>query len=147
MEQPVFQTKPDCQLYPPMKHYNSRGFSLVEMLIALLILSVSILGMTSLTLTSIRTNLDNDLRNGAVRITTEVAEDLGAMPIEDVVSTPVLTPETRQVSIRGVNVPYTVTRTVTSLTNDLRQIDITVSYTSKGVTKTNSAVVYKHRAS
>lgn len=147
MEQPAFQIEPDGQLYHSMKHHDSRGFSLVEMLIALVILSVSILGMTSLTLTSIRTNLDNDLRNAAVRVTTEVAEDLGAMSIEDVVSTPVLTPEVRQVSIRGTNVPYTVTRTVTSLTNDLRQVDITVSYTSKGVTKTNSAVVYKHRAS
>jgi hypothetical protein len=100
--------------------------------------------MTSLTLTTMRTNFDNDLRNAAVRITSEVAEDLGATPIENVVSTV----ETRQASIRGTNVPFLVTKTVPSpLSNDLRQVNITVSYTSQGVTKTNSAVVYKHRAS
>lgn len=124
---------------------DARGFTLIEMLIALVILSVSILAMTSLTLTAIRANLDNDLRNAAIRLTAEVAEDLGAMPIESVVAT--VTPETRQVSIRGGVFPYQVTRTVTTLTNDLRQVNITVSYTSQGVTKTNSAVVYKHRAS
>jgi hypothetical protein len=79
-------------------------------------------------------------------LTAEVAEDLGAMPIEDVVATPVGTPETRQVRIRGGNFPFNVTRTVIPLTNDLRQVNITVSYISKGATKTNSAVVYKHRA-
>jgi prepilin-type N-terminal cleavage/methylation domain-containing protein len=124
---------------------DARGFTLIEMLIALVILSVSILAMTSMTLTAIRTNLDNDLRNAAIRLTAEVAEDLGALPIESVVATG--TPETRQVSIRGGVFPYQVTRTVTPLSNDLRQVNITVSYTSKGVTKTNSAVVYKHRAS
>lgn len=142
MEQPVFQTDLSY-LIPPTKQRDSRGFSLVEMMVALVILSVSILGMTSMTLTTIRTNLENDLRNGAVRVTTDVAEDLGAMPIEDVVTGT----ETRQVSIRGSNVNYSVTRTVTPLTNDLRQVNITIGYTFKGVPKTNSAVVYKHRAS
>jgi Tfp pilus assembly protein PilV len=117
------------------------------MLVALVILSVSILGMTSLTLTTMRANFDNDLRNAVVRVTSEVAEDLGATPIESVVSTPTGTPEIRQASIRGTNIPFEVTRTVIPLTNDLRQVNITVSYTSNGITKTNSAVVYKHRAS
>lgn len=145
MEQPVLQTDPDCHSIYRIKRFDARGFSLVEMLIALVILSVSILGMTSLTLTTMTANFDNDLRNAAVRVTSEVAEDLGATPIESVVST--VTAEIRQASIRGTNFPFEVTRTVIPLSNDLRQVNITVSYTSKGVTKTNSAVVYKHRAS
>lgn len=130
------------------KHSESRGFSLVEMMVALVILSVSILGMTSLTLTSIRTNVENDLRNAAIRLTSEIAEEVGAMPIENVVATPVGTPETHQVRIRGTNVAFKVARVVTPLTNDLRQVDITVTYSFKGTdNKSNSAVVYKHRAS
>lgn len=147
MEQPVMQTEPSPLTFASTKRSASRGFSLIEMLVALVILSVSILGMTSLTLTTMRANFDNDLRNAAVRITSEVAEDLGAAPIETVVTIPVSTPQTRQASIRGTNFPFNVTMEVTPLTNDLRQVNITVSYTSKGVTKTNSAVVYKHRAS
>lgn len=144
MELAVFQTKAFNRLRPLHRlHCNAQGFSLIEMLIALIILSVSILGMTSVTLLTMRTNLENDLRNAAIRVTTEVAEDLGAMPIENVIDGI----ETRQTSIRGINIPYTVVLDVENLTNDLRQVNITVSYTSKGVTKTNSAVVYKHRAS
>ena len=139
----VFQTDKTS----PTKRRDPRGFSLVEMLVALLILSVSILGMTSLTLTTIRTNVENDLRNAAIRLTSEVAEDLGALPIEDVVATPVGSPETRQVSIRGTNVAFTIARVVIPRTNDLRQVNITVGYTYKGIPKSNSAVVYKHRAS
>lgn len=145
MTQTVIQIDPSLLTSASTKRSAPRGFSLIEMLIALVILSVSILGMTTLTLTAMRANFDNDLRNAVVRVTSEVAEDLGAMPIENVVST--VTPETRQANIRGINVPFLVTRTVFPLTNDLRQINITVSYTSNGVTKTNSAVVYKHRAS
>lgn len=132
---------------PLMLRRDQRGFSLIEMLIALVILSVAILGMTSVTIMTIRTNLENDLRNAAVRVTAEVAEDLLAMPIEDVASTPTGSPETRQMNVRGADVSFEVTRVVSSLSNDLRQINITVSYIIKGVTKTNSAVVYKHRAS
>lgn len=121
----------------------ARGFTLVEMLIALVILSIAILGMTSLTLTTIRTNQGNDLRNAAVRVTSEVVEEQLSLPIESVVSGT----ETRQVSIRGTNVPFTVTRTMTPLTTDLRQVDITVTYTVNGVNRINSAVIYKHRAS
>lgn len=147
MTQIVTQTDPSLLMAAATKRSDPRGFSLVEMLIALVILSVSILGMTSLTLTTMRANFDNDLRNAVVRVTSEVAEDLGATPIESVVSTPSGTPEIRQASIRGTNIPFEVTRTVIPLTNDLRQVNITVSYTRNGITKTNTAVVYKHRAS
>lgn len=145
--QNAFRTEAASNCFPAVRLNSRRGFSLVEMMIALVILSVAILGMTSVTLMTIRTNIENDLRNAVVRVTSEVAENLVSMPIDDVVATPTGTPEIRQVSIRGTNVPFSVIRVVTSLSNDLRQIDITVSYSSKGVTKTNSAVVYKHRAS
>lgn len=122
---------------------DRRGFTLIEMMIALVILSVAILGMTSLTLTTIRTNSENELRNAAVRVTSEVAEDLGALAIEDVIDGT----STRQVNIRGVNVPFTVILDVESLTNDVSQVEIEVRYTIRGIQKNNSAVVYKHRAS
>lgn len=143
MGQTVLQNNSKIVLPTSSAQRNHRGFSLIEMMIALVILSVSILGMTSLSLTMMRSNNETEMRNAAVRLTSEVAEDLGALTIEDVVDGT----STREVSIRGKNIPFTVILDVESLTNDVSQVDITVSYIIKGITKTNSAVVYKHRAS
>lgn len=139
---------------------DSRGFSLVEMMIALFILSVSILALLSLTLTSIQVNLRNDIRNTAIRLTNQTAEILLVQPIGNVVSgglTPydgtnsALSPDFRQYpnplqTIRGSTQTYAVTWVVANLTNDLSQITITVQYNYKGTQYTNSTVVYKHRA-
>lgn len=120
---------------------NCRGFTLVEMLIALLILSVSILALTSVTLTSIRTNLDNDLRNAAVRLTGEITEDLFIMPFDSLVST--TTPETRTVKLRGMDQTFDVSWTVTATTATLKQVAIVVSYNIKGKPYTNRSVIYR----
>lgn len=142
---------------------GQEGFSLPEMMIALLILSVSILGFTSLILTSIQVNYQNDLRNTAIKLTSETAEILLAQPI-DYIITGGLTPYNNtntalgsglnaykkfpnpDQTVRGHNVPYTVTWTATSLTDYLKKIEIAVRYTYKGRELRNDAVVYKNRA-
>ena len=86
--QNAFRTEAASNCFPAVRLNSRRGFSLVEMMIALVILSVAILGMTSVTLMTIRTNIENDLRNAVVRVTSEVAENLVSMPIDDVVATP-----------------------------------------------------------
>lgn len=139
---------------------DSRGFSLVEMMIALFILSVSILALLSLTVTSVQVNLQNDIRNTAIRLTNQTAEILLVQPFGNVVSgglTPydgtnaALSPDFRQYpnplqTIRGSTQTYTVAWVVSNLTNDLSQITITVQYNYKGTQYANSTVVYKHRA-
>lgn len=139
---------------------DSRGFSLIEMMIALFILSVSILALLSLTLTSIQVNMRNDIRNTAIRLTNQTAEILLVQPIGNVVSgglrpydatNAALSPNFNQYPdpdpiLRGSKQAYTVTWVVSNLTNDLRQITITVQYNYKGTQYTNSTVVYKHRA-
>ncbi len=139
---------------------DSGGFSLIEMMIALFILSVSVLALLNLTITSIQVNLQNDLRNTAVRLTNQTAEILLAQPIANVVSgglTPydgtntALTPDYRQYpnpvqTLKGGTQTYSVSWVVSNLTNDLRQITITVQYSYKGTQYTSNTVVYKHRA-
>lgn len=58
----------------------NKGFSLIEMMIALFILTVAVLGLLDLTITSIKTNMQNDIRNTAVRLTSQTAEVLLARP-------------------------------------------------------------------
>lgn len=118
------------------------GFTLVEMMVALVILSVSILALTSVTITAMKVNLDNDTRNTAVRLTSEVTEDLFREPFDSLVSS-VDPHETRTVQLRGASKDFTVKWTVTSTTATLKQILIEVSYKIKDKTYTNQSVVYR----
>jgi prepilin-type N-terminal cleavage/methylation domain-containing protein len=118
------------------------GFSLLEVLIATVILSVSILALTSLTITSMQVNLENDLRNASVRLTTETVETFLTQPIDGIVSGTTL----RDLNIRGGSQRFTINWTVVSLTNDLLEIQIQVAYIHRGQTRTNNSVLYKHRA-
>lgn len=139
---------------------NDSGFSLLEMVIANFILVISILGLLSLTTTSMGVNKQNDIRNTATRITAQVAEILDAQPIDNVVTgglspydntnTAIKNPDFKQYpnpnqTIRGFTQSYNVTWTVTTLTNDLREVQIAVQYTYQGRPYSNNTVIYKHR--
>lgn len=161
-------------VYPLLSTH--KAFSLVEMMIALFILTVAVLGLLELTITSIKTNLQNDMRNASIRLTSQTAEILLAQPI-DSVATCGLTPDASgsnyissytyssantclytpsgldyrrypnpSQTIRGGTVSYNIYWLVSSPTNDLRQIEITVSYFYRGQQYSNRAVIYKHRA-
>ncbi|MBI5874446.1 MAG: prepilin-type N-terminal cleavage/methylation domain-containing protein [Deltaproteobacteria bacterium] len=149
------------------------GFSLIEMMIALFILTVAVLGLLELTITSIKTNMQNDMRNASIRLTSQTAEILLALPI-DSVATCGLTPDASgsnynslytysasntclytsdyarypnpSQAIRSGTVNYNIYWSVSSPTNDIRQITITVSYFYRGQQYSNTAVIYKHRA-
>lgn len=124
-----------------LKRERQNGYSLIEVMFALVILSVAILGLASLTTRMVQVNQENDLRNMAVQLTTETAE----RTLGESIDTMVDTTEDRDVKVRGVNKQFTIVRDVTPLTTDLRQVDITVSYTLRGQTMQNRAVIYKHR--
>ncbi|WP_298037690.1 prepilin-type N-terminal cleavage/methylation domain-containing protein [uncultured Desulfuromonas sp.] len=140
----------------PFSH-EMKGFTLVEMMIALFILSVSILGLTAATLTVMRTNLDNDVRNAAVRLTKELAEDLFAADFEassltetttTTESGTVTTPHsaTRLVRLRGAEKSFSLSWEVNAKTNDLKEVEITVSSQLGDKTIENKSAIYKHRA-
>lgn len=67
---------------PIARRNAAEGFSLIEMMIALFILTVAVLGLLDLTITSIKTNMQNDIRNTAVRLTSQTAEVLLARPFD-----------------------------------------------------------------
>lgn len=67
-----------------VKSNNKKGFSLIELMIALFIITVAVLGLLTLTITSIQTNMQNDIRNTATRLTSQTAEILLARPIDTI---------------------------------------------------------------
>lgn len=121
---------------------NVNGFTLLEMLIALVILSISILGLTGTILTSMQTNLRNDLRNTAVSLSSQVSSELISTSFDGIADDS----ETRSVTVRGSTIPYEISWSVTDLSNDTVQIDLSVQYSYRGQDFTNNTVLYKHRA-
>lgn len=138
----------------------AKGFTLIEMMIAMFILSVSILALLSLTVTSIQANLQNDVRNTAVRLSSQAAEMLLAQDFNRIAAgglTPydgtnsALLPDYKQYpnpaqTIRNATQTFNVTWTVSPSTTDLREIVITVQYTFRGKSYNNTTVIYKHRS-
>ncbi len=123
---------------------NKEGFTLLELLVALVILSISLIAFANVIVISMRMNKQNDCRNAAVRLTSKTAEDFLAQPMGSLADG--TTNSTVSLPIRGGALPYRVSSTIVTLNNDLKQINITVQYTISGQQYTNNAVIYKHRA-
>lgn len=147
------------------------GFSIIEMIVAVFILSIGMLALMTLTLTSMEVNLENDIRDTAVRLTGEVSEMLLAQDFCSVTSgglTPydgtntALLPDWRQYpspvqKVRSATLTYNVTWVVTStgavvcdeVSPTLKQITITVELLNPfGKDRkrfTNVATFYKTR--
>jgi prepilin-type N-terminal cleavage/methylation domain-containing protein len=58
---------------------SKKGFTLIELMIAVFIIAISMLAMVSSMMTAIRVNVDNDARNTAIRLTNQTAEILHAL--------------------------------------------------------------------
>lgn len=142
------------------RNSHSKGFSLVELMIALVILQISLLGLLSGLVNSIAVNLDNELRNTAIRITNQTAETIHSLDFND---NEVLSgthyrypsgysqqdlkgfPQTVQDIRGGFQQPYSISWTVTDQGTELKQVLITVQYTNPhGENLSNNAVIYKH---
>ncbi|MGB9715459.1 MAG: type IV pilus modification PilV family protein [Thermodesulfovibrionales bacterium] len=145
---------------------NNKGFSLVELMVALVLLMISLLGLLAVMANSISANLNNELRNTAIRLTTQTAETLQSLDFEDewVIDTSSGTtylradtgtddadqdskgfPEEAQ-NIRGFQQTYNISWTVRDLSSNLKEITVSVQCTTpRGELINNDAVIYKHR--
>ena len=151
---------------------NNNGFSLVELLVAVAIIAVTLLALCSAMVNAISANLGNELRNTAVRLTNQTAEVLLALPIESIQSCGATAdplarnynasytydssnaclgidtdyqkyPRPEQ-SVKGFQQSFNVIWNITSLSDNLRQVTITVAYRHREEHFENSAVIYKH---
>ena len=56
--------------------YSARGFSLIEVMVALLVLAIGVLGMLMLQMTSLRTSRETLMQSSALQLATDIAEQL-----------------------------------------------------------------------
>lgn len=134
------------------------GFSLIEMMIAILIIMVSMLALLAMILVSINTNMTNDLRNRAISIANQTAEALLALPLDDAELTVDVIherapgdagqnekgfPDPNQ-NIRGLQHRYAIEWIATAPTPNVREVAITVGYEHKKAGHAYTTVIYKH---
>jgi competence protein ComGC len=141
---------------------KDKGFTLVEMMMSIVIIMVSMMALVTMMTMSMNTNLANDMRSAAVRVTNQTAEALLAIPTTpDSAVDPLLSAGTytrvsgnatqdshglpkKAQSIRGTSQNFDIQWSVADKTSTIKEIQIKVSYTFKGQTTANDMVVYKH---
>ena len=104
---------------------NNGGMTLVEVLVSLVIVFVVFLGLSASGLVVLNENIKNELRDEAVSVADNAVQTARNIPFAalDNVNISVLRP------VRNVDRPFTVTRTVTALDTDSRQVRILVGWT------------------
>lgn len=153
---------------------NSEGFSLIEMMIALVIMALTLLALSAVMIHAIQVNIGNDLRNMAIRLSGQTAELMFALPFDSLRSCGVAADPTAPFfddsyrydaansclintpngyqnypnpvqTIKGFKQKFNVTWDVLDLNEIAKQITINVSYRERNEYHVHSAVLYRHR--
>jgi type IV pilus assembly protein PilV len=115
---------------------NKKGLTLVEVMIALVVLLIVSLALMQTALVSINANMTNVLRDEAVNIAEMRMDEARNIPFDNLVAGAL--GETVSRNLRNIaNFQYTVTRTVTDLNSDNKQVNITVIWEWKENTVAN----------
>ena len=123
---------------------DKKGMTLVEVMIALLVLLVVSLALMQTALVSIDANMTNILRDEAVSIAEMRMNQARNIPFDTLVSDGADIPIARNVrSIIGFT--YITRMTVNNLNVDNRQIDITVGWAWKGQNYTHNITTIVRR--
>jgi len=112
---------------------NNSGFTLIEFLVAIVILMVGLLGLLQTINVAINHNLQNDLRNIAVSVADEEMSKSLSIGYDNISSG---SPKQVQKMVLNAMKNYSVVRTVSQVSSgasaSTRQVDLLVSWRHKG---------------
>ena len=110
---------------------DKKGLTLVEVMIALVVLLIVSLALMQTALVSINSNMTNILRDEAVSIAEESMNEARNIPFDNLAAG--ASGETVSRNFKNIaNFQYAVTRTVTDLNFNNKQIEIRVTWNWKG---------------
>jgi Tfp pilus assembly protein PilV len=127
------------------------GLTLVEVMIAFLVLLITSLALMQTALVSISANMQNVLRDEAVSIAEMRFTEAKSAPFDDINqdgatdSNPLTIIKDVPRTLKNVDVTFGTTMTVSQLSTDIKRVDVTVTWTWKGVSYTHSASTIMRR--
>ncbi len=122
--------------------YNDNGgFTLVEVLIAILIMMVGMIGVLQSLNVAMEHNLRNQMRDQGVHVGEMVLNEMRGQDFDAAFTNETTIP----MNIRGIPSRYTVERDVTELGADTKQYDVTVKWTYKGRPFQNKVVTVRSK--
>jgi type IV pilus assembly protein PilV len=113
---------------------NKRGFTLVEFLVAMVIMMVGILGLLQTVNYAIHHNMNNQLRQEATLLADDLMNREKAKPFDLISTTPAPYSRTypnNQRIVNGASRNYSVIKTNTELTTQTKTIDLQISWDYK----------------
>jgi type IV pilus assembly protein PilV len=113
---------------------DNKGFTLIEVLVASVILTISMLGILQAITFSMQENLNNFSRNESVRIAEQRMNELRNLSFASLATGS----STVTRSFKKFNKNFNVAWTVTSLTANSVAIQVVVSWTIRGKTNSHS---------
>ena len=124
----------------PVSKNSASGMTLVEVLVAMAIVFIIFLGMSSGGIVVLDQNIKNSQRDEAVNVAELELQQVRNLAFDNIVSD--TTPRHVFRRIRGLNMDYTVNRTVVSLDAQNKQVTDNVSWTRL---ENNAQKVYFHQ--
>lgn len=126
---------------------NSSGFTLVELMVAMAIMLVGLLGLMYSVEIAMEHNLKNQMRGEVVRVAEEAMSDMRSRAFDTVSSGQMVVPS----KLRNINRSYTVKQTVVAIPNPTptvvsRQYQVDVKWLYKNVSTTHSIATVRSRA-
>jgi type II secretory pathway pseudopilin PulG len=134
--------------------HSKNGMTLIEVLLALVILMIVSLAVMQTALVAMNANLQNSLRDEAVNIVDMRVNELRSAATGTqfdggdlaTPSNPTITNETPiSRSFRAFSVNYTPTRTVSSINTDTKQVTMSVAWLFRGRNYTHSVTTIMRR--
>ena len=118
---------------------NKKGFTLVELLVAMLVMSIGLMAVLDGLTSYIRINMENQMRHEGMRIGEAALETLRNSDFYQVQggTVTITSPETRR--IRNYDISYTITWTPTSISSSSVAVQVAVTWVFRNITHRHDA--------
>ncbi len=127
---------------------NRRGVTLVEVLIALVVLLIVFMGLMQVSIVAIQGNMRNVLRDEAVRLTADRMNRLRSVSFDhaDLTATAGTDDPVINRAVRAATVNFTVRRIIADIDANHKQVTLTTTWAWQGENFTHSISTVRRRS-